>query len=173
VGSQSDGLDDDGLDDDGLDDDGAREHRNEGDPGQAGGTAFGDAEAEAGLESRDPRADGAAEPRNDATEAASDPGAASTQLPPGVAIRLALGSSPAERGQAVAVRGAVSRRGRACAGAAVRLELIDASRGRYPLGTLVCDDRGRFSGRLVIPWDVAIGPSELQAGIVETTTCGR
>jgi hypothetical protein len=81
--------------------------------------------------------------------------------PPDVSSLRAAGG--AERGKALFVAGRVSDEGHACSGVSVALSLSGSSGPPIPLGTLVTDARGDFSGSLVVPYQVPLGAHALLA----------
>lgn len=84
--------------------------------------------------------------------------------PPPLVVSLRVEAENAERGQALAISGGVTQAGgRRCAGATVRLQLRSANGSRHALGRLVSDAKGRFAGRLIVPWEVPVGAGQLHA----------
>jgi hypothetical protein len=78
-------------------------------------------------------------------------------------VRFARGARNAERGKALYVSGLVTASGQSCAGMSVQIELSDAQSNLLPLGTLISDSHGNFAGRLIVPWNAALGDHTLRA----------
>jgi hypothetical protein len=130
-----------------------------------------------GATARAPAADvlgppgtGMAEPEDDAFE--PDPGQPllPEQLPelPEAPLRLSkvtlsAGARSAERGKALLVSGRVLSGGRSCAGMSVQVDLSPPGGAGVPLGTLISDAAGNFSGRLIVPWSAPLGEHALSA----------
>jgi hypothetical protein len=78
-------------------------------------------------------------------------------------ITFARGARNAERGKALFVSGLVTAGGHDCPGMSVEIELSDAQGNLLPLGTLISDPHGNFAGRLIVPWNAALGDHRLRA----------
>lgn len=78
-------------------------------------------------------------------------------------VTLTAGARNAERGKALLVSGRVTSGGRSCAGMSVQVDLTPPSAPGVPLGTLISDDAGNFSGRLIVPWGAPLGEHTLSA----------
>lgn len=133
-----------------------------------------------GATARDPAADvlgppgtGTAEREDDAFE--PDPGQPLLPEPlpeaPAAPLRLSkvtlsAGARNAERGKALLVSGRVLSGGRSCAGMSVQVDLSPPGSAGVPLGTLISDGAGNFSGRLIVPWSAPLGEHALSARAV-------
>ncbi|MEY2932095.1 MAG: hypothetical protein RL033_2844 [Pseudomonadota bacterium] len=78
-------------------------------------------------------------------------------------VTLSAGARNAERGKALVVSGRVQAGGGTCAGMSVQIELTQPKAPSLPLGTLISDDAGNFSGRLIVPWGAPLGEHTLSA----------
>ncbi|MEY4549126.1 MAG: hypothetical protein RL685_5321 [Pseudomonadota bacterium] len=78
-------------------------------------------------------------------------------------VTLSTGARNAERGKALVVSGRVQAGGGTCAGMSVQIELTQPKAPSLPLGTLISDDAGNFSGRLIVPWGAPLGEHTLTA----------
>jgi hypothetical protein len=77
-------------------------------------------------------------------------------------VRLDTGAKNAERGKTLLVSGLVRRENRPCRGSSVDVRLV-TPHGAVPLGALVANAQGEFSGRLVIPWNAPLGEHRVEA----------
>jgi transglutaminase-like putative cysteine protease len=133
-----------------------------------------------GASARDPGADQLAAPGTDLGELEDDgvePLTGEIQLPveelaqPEAPLRLSkvtltAGARNAERGKALLVSGRVQSGGRSCAGMSVQVDLTPSKAPSVPLGTLISDEAGNFSGRLIVPWSAPLGEHTLSARAV-------
>jgi hypothetical protein len=100
--------------------------------------------------------------RPDAPALPSEPPPAPPARGPDPNVRLDTGAKNAERGKTLYVSGLVRRTNRPCHGASVDVRLVTGD-GALPLGALVTNAQGEFSGRLVIPWNAPLGSHQLEA----------
>jgi hypothetical protein len=121
-----------------------------------------------------------------ATSAAPSPatGASSSAVPapsaekdaraPSV-VSLALLDVEARRGAALRVTGEVASEGEACPHALVEIILRDPDRPsrQRTLGALAADEKGEYTGSLVVPPDVELGDYDVLARTPGDARCGR
>jgi hypothetical protein len=145
-------------------------------PGSSGERALG----AGGASARDPEAELLAAPDSELGEPEDDafePRSAEPPLPPEEPaapeaplrlskVTLSAGARNAERGKALVVSGRVMSAGRSCAGMSVQVDLTPPKAASVPLGTLISDDAGNFSGRLIVPWSAPLGEHTLSARAV-------
>jgi hypothetical protein len=106
--------------------------------------------------------DAPSEPPLDAPALPSEAPPPPAPLGPDPNVRLDTGAKNAERGKTLYVSGLVRRTNRPCHGSSVDVQLVTAN-GAVPLGALVTNAQGEFSGRLVIPWNTPLGNHHLAA----------
>jgi transglutaminase-like putative cysteine protease len=98
---------------------------------------------------------------------APEPQAPSAPTPPaqGSSVQLSIDTSQgrALRGEGFEVSGSVAVAERACPQVQVEVALKPSTGAPVALGTLLTDDRGRFSGRLALPWSLPLGDYTLSA----------
>ncbi len=147
------------------------------DPDGAEGASGESAPGAGGASAQEPGADllgaprtGAAEPGLDGLEPqpgelpqpGQEPGAPEAPLRLSK-VTLTAGARAAERGKPLSIAGRVQSAGRSCAGMSVQVDLTPREGPSVPLGTLISDEAGNFSGRLIVPWSAPLGEHTLSA----------
>jgi transglutaminase-like putative cysteine protease len=90
------------------------------------------------------------------------------------AIHLETVEADVRRGASLQLRGDVEGKTEPCARVAVQVMLRDAVHGaRIPIGALATDDKGRFTGFLVLPGTLHLGDYDVVAHTSGGASCGE
>ncbi len=92
---------------------------------------------------------------------------------PPSAVTLSVGQSEARRGAPIPVSGTVRAEGSGCGMVTVGIILRDGAGHETRVGTLVTDDKGAFSGTIVVPSSVALGDHRVVARTNGDGRCGE
>lgn len=87
-------------------------------------------------------------------------------------LELTVHATSVRRGTALEVSGRFRAEDEPCAGARVDLALVRPNRVPVLAGTLPTDDAGRFSGKVVIPFEIEVGNYRIVATTPGTALCG-
>jgi hypothetical protein len=99
---------------------------------------------------------------------AASPSSTQSDLAPPATLTINTPHARVTRGERLDVSGRVSAAAALCGRVRVDLWLLRGSHERHPLGTLMTDDLGTFSGGVLVPFSVPVGNYD-----VEATTPGR
>jgi hypothetical protein len=133
------------------------------------------AESDATAADSSPSASGPAALASPDPDAASSAAALLQALPPAElqppTVELRLFGDQVLRGRGVRVAGEVLQAGKPCGLTPVVVALARGAGWRKPVGTLVTDAHGHFSGTVTIPSDVEVGDYELLADARSGASC--
>lgn len=101
------------------------------------------------------------------------PPATDDTIPSGTVVIIESPPTTSFRGGRVQVSGTVENTETPCRRVRVDFSLRDSGGGQLPLGTLVTDERGKFSGKLVVPFSATLGDYAVTATTPGNAECGH
>ena len=142
-----------------------------------GGSNGGPAPTNSGSAS--PSSSGGTSPSPTSSGGSSSSSAVTTSKPraddprPRSTLTLSVSGSEVRRGVPITVNGSVRSDGGSCSGLSVGLYLRDGGGHETRVGTAVTDDKGAFTGTIVVPSTVALGDHRVVAKTSGDGRCGE